>query len=104
VQDAQGELRRGGLAARAAAVRLEGVSEAAVGVAVGGDGVADGRGLAAGEEALEAPPVENARVRCEEAVGGGDDVGGRAGRGAHARIRPRRRGHVLHETAAARAH
>jgi hypothetical protein len=42
------------------------VAEAAVGVAVGGDGVADRSGVTAAEGALEFPPLEHASVRGEE--------------------------------------
>jgi hypothetical protein len=49
-----------------AAVGLERVAEPAVRVAIGGDGVANGRRLAAAEEALESPPLENSAVSGEE--------------------------------------
>jgi hypothetical protein len=46
----------------AASVRLQGVPEAAVGVAVGGDGVLDWKRPAASEYAFEMPPFEHPRV------------------------------------------
>ena len=45
------------------------VAEAAVGVAVGGDGGADRRGVAAAEQPLEAAEVEDAAVGREELLG-----------------------------------
>jgi len=57
------------LAARAAAVGLQRVTEAAVGVAVGGDGVADRPGVTVAERALELPPLEHAGVGGQELLG-----------------------------------
>ena len=69
VEDPQRLLDRGGLAVGRAAVRLERLAEAAVGVAVGGDGGADGLGVAAEAEPLEAAQVEDAGAGREEMVG-----------------------------------
>ena len=69
VEDPQRLLGGGGLGAGRAAVGLEPVAEAAVGVAVGGDGVAHGRGVAAAEQALEAAAVEDAALGREELLG-----------------------------------
>ena len=69
VEDPQRLLGGGGLGAGRAAVGLEPVAEAAVGVAVGGDGVAHGRGVAAAEEPLEAAAVEDAALGREEVLG-----------------------------------
>ena len=54
------------LAAGAAAVGLQRVAEPAVGVAVGGNGVADRAGVAAAEQALESAPLEHAGAGGEE--------------------------------------
>ena len=62
VQCTQSELDGYRLAAGAASVRLQGVPEPAVGVAVGGDGVPDWKRPAASEYAFEMPPFEHARV------------------------------------------
>ena len=69
VEDPQRLLGGGGLGAGRAAVGLEPVAEAAVGVAVGGDGVAHGRGVAAAEQPLEAAAVEDAALGREELLG-----------------------------------
>ena len=66
------------------------MAEAAVGVAVGGDGVADGPRVAAEEQALEAATVEDAAAGREELVGGVE-------RG-HPAIEPRPGGRVLNGT------
>jgi catechol 2,3-dioxygenase-like lactoylglutathione lyase family enzyme len=91
VEHAQRERQRRRLARRRTAVGLERVAEAPVGVAVGGDGVADGCGRPAVEGALEAAAVEHAGVGGEEA-GGGVEVG------RHADIPARPRAGVLPET------
>jgi hypothetical protein len=65
-QGPQREIDGQRLAAGAAAIGLQRVTEAAVGVAVGGDGVADGSGVTAAERALELPPLEHASVGGEE--------------------------------------
>ena len=62
------------LAGRRAPVRLERVTESAVGVAEGGDRVADRASVSAGEEPLEATTVEDPGVAGEK-PGGSVDVG-----------------------------
>jgi hypothetical protein len=67
---------RRGLGFPRAPVQLERVTDAAVGVAEGGDRVAHSSSLSAGEEPLEATTVEDPGVAGEK-PGGGVDVGSR---------------------------
>ncbi len=76
VERAQSHRDCGRLAGRRAPVRLERVTESAVGVAEGGDRVADRSSVSAGEEPLEATAVENPGVAGEK-PSGGVDVGSR---------------------------
>ncbi len=73
VERAQRHRDCGRLAVRPAPVRLERVTESAVGVAKGGDRVADRSSVSAGEEPLEATTVEDPGVPGEK-PGGGVDV------------------------------
>ena len=93
VQDAQGHLRGGGLAAGRPAVRLERVAEPAVVVAVGGHRVPYRRGRPVLEQPLEPAPVEHPGV-------GGDEGGGRVEVwSVHRPMRTRGAPGVLNETA-----
>jgi len=73
VQGVQGERDGQRLAAGTAAVGLQGVAEATVGVAVGGDRVAHIIGPAVLEQPLEPPPVQHPATDREE-LGGGAHV------------------------------
>jgi len=72
VERAQSQSDRRRLAGRRAPVRLERVTESAVGVAKGGDRVADGASVSAGEEPLEATAVEDPGVAGEKPSGSVD--------------------------------
>ena len=76
VERAQSHRNCGRLAGRRAPVRLESVTESAVGVAERSDRVADRSSVSAGEEPLEATTVEDPAVTGKKA-GGSVDVGGR---------------------------
>src|SRR6266545_4610106 len=69
VERAQSHRDCGRLAGRRAPVRLEPVTESAVGVAEGGARVADRSGVPAGEEPLEATTVEDPGVAGEKPRG-----------------------------------
>ena len=74
VERVQSHHDRGRLARRRAPVRLERVTESAVGVAEGSHRVADRPSVSAGEQPLEATAVEDPGVAGEK-PGGGVDVG-----------------------------
>ena len=73
VQRVQSHRDCGRLTGRHAPVRLERVTESAVGVAEGGDRVADKSSVPAEEEPLEATTVEHPAVASEK-LGGSVDV------------------------------
>ena len=87
VEDLERHRDGGRLAARRPPVRLERVAEPAVGVAEGGDRVADRPGVAAGEEPLEAAAVEDAGVTGDE-LGRRVEVGHSGSIGSPRRTRP----------------
>jgi hypothetical protein len=76
VERAHGHRDCGRLAGRRAPVRLERMTESAVGVAEGGHRVADRSSISAEKESFEAATVEDAGVAGEK-PGGGVDVGSR---------------------------